>query len=358
MRLPILYTITKSGKIKSWEIFVESSGDSSTLTILSGFVGGTITKFEVLITQGKNLTKNNRTTHITQAISEMESKWNKKKDQGYTENRSGVPSETEIKYLPMLALEYRTRHKDIIFPCYVQPKLDGVRGVYYNGSIYSRMGKKFFGLEHITDELCKVKAVLDGELYSDELSFQEIISTVRKTTRADPRAAKIKFIVYDTMNDSDYKDRLELLKKVIKFKNTKLIETVCVDKKSEIDYFHDKFVSENYEGLILRNLKGPYQQKNRSKNLQKLKVFMDSEFEITGFSQGASTELGAVIWECKLPGSEKTFNVRPQGTFDKRKELYKNARKYIGKLLTVKYFEMTGEGIPRFPVGISIRDYE
>jgi DNA ligase-1 len=35
-----------------------------------------------------------------------------------------------------------------------------------------------------------------------------------------------------------------------------------------------------------------------------------------------------------------------------------NIAEYYGKLLTVKYQELTSDGIPRFPVGISFRDYE
>ena len=31
---------------------------------------------------------------------------------------------------------------------------------------------------------------------------------------------------------------------------------------------------------------------------------------------------------------------------------------YLGKKLTVKYQELTNHGIPRFPIGLGIRDYE
>jgi hypothetical protein len=31
---------------------------------------------------------------------------------------------------------------------------------------------------------------------------------------------------------------------------------------------------------------------------------------------------------------------------------------YIGKDLTVQFFELTDDGVPRFPVGIAVRDYE
>ena len=50
--------------------------------------------------------------------------------------------------------------------------------------------------------------------------------------------------------------------------------------------------------------------------------------------------------------------MRPQGNYDERKKQYKEGKKYIGKMLTVKYQELTNDHVPRFPVGLAIRDYE
>ena len=67
-----------------------------------------------------------------------------------------------------------------------------------------------------------------------------------------------------------------------------------------------------------------------------------------GFAYGSSAY--------KLEG--KKFIVRPSENYQESKNLYRNAKKYIGKMLTVKYQEMTNDNIPRFPVGVGIRDYE
>ena len=42
------------------------------------------------------------------------------------------------------------------------------------------------------------------------------------------------------------------------------------------------FVSDGYEGIIIRNLEGGYKKKHRSKDLQKWKFFEDDEYEIVG----------------------------------------------------------------------------
>ena len=64
---------------------------------------------------------------------------------------------------------------------------------------------------------------------------------------------------------------------------------------------------------------------------------------------------GLVIWEC-ITKFGKSFHVRPKGTFEERRKLFQNGSKYIGLLLTVIFQEYSADGIPRFPVGKSIRD--
>ena len=62
------------------------------------------------------------------------------------------------------------------------------------------------------------------------------------------------------------------------------------------------------------------------------------------------------MWICE--DNDCRFTVTPEGTKERRKELYKNGKQYIGKMLTVKYQELTKYGVPRFGTGVAIRDYE
>ena len=125
-----------------------------------------------------------------------------------------------------------------------------------------------------------------------------------------------------------------------------------------MEFYLDKYIKEGYEGLILRNKNGLYEENKRSYNLQKLKRFKDEEFKIINYTTPSEgKEVGCVIWEC-ITKEGKKFSVRPEGNYNERKKLYKQGKKYIGKMLTVRYQELTNENIPRFPVGICIRDYE
>lgn len=363
--LPTLYSKSKTNKVKVWSIHVELHTDNKSVIITKyGYLDGKVTTGRREITMGKNVGRANVTTHYEQAISEAKSKWKNKKNQEYVENLDELDVKTIDKpILPMLAHDFKKRGKDIKFPCFVQPKLDGVRAVYNNGKLTSRTGKLFPHLSHIMEELKGTELILDGELYSNKVGFQDIVGIVRKDKLNKDDKIKqnyIIYLVYDVVLPEHYQNRLEILRKFFKNNKLKSIQLHTTDICEQVDdvpVYHSRYVFEGFEGLMLRNFKGLYEIKNRSKNLQKFKAFKDDEFKIIGYTEGSGKEKGAVIWVCETKQG-KEFKTRPEGTYAERKKLYKNADKYVGKYLTVKYFEMTDDGIPRFPIGIAVRDYE
>lgn len=338
MELPPLYCSSKTGKEKVWE--VKCLGD--TITVITGYIDGKKTEHTTKVIQ-KNIGRSNETSLEQQAILEAQSKWKKKKDMGFHEK-----GQTNDVILPMLALDFNKRGKDIKFPCYVQPKVDGVRAVLFKGKIFSRQGKEFKNLGHLVDG--SFEFPLDGELYSELLTFQEIVGIVKKEKLSKADATKIKlikYIVYDIINDDVYMKRRSIISG-ISHPYFVILKTETCRSVDDVQGFHDKYVSEGYEGLMLRNVDGKYLLKDRSKDLQKFKKFQDAEFEISGFTQGIGVEEGLIIYECKTSDGQ-TFTVRPCGTHTQRSKMFKKGNDYIGKQLTVKFFEYTDGGIPRFP---------
>jgi len=133
------------------------------------------------------------------------------------------------------------------------------------------------------------------------------------------------------------------------------VPSIEVNNVKNIDELHDNFVKDGYEGIMIRASNGPYEINKRSKYLQKYKKFMEEEFKIIGFHEGKGDEKGLVIWDC-ITKEDKPFSVRPKGTAEQRRDLYKNGDKYIGKKLTIIFQEYHESGIPRFPVGKAIRE--
>ena len=369
MALPTLYSKSKTGKTQIWNIEVIGS----TIRVSYGYQDGAVTVNEKTITAGKNIGKKNETTPEQQATSEALSTWNKKKTGGYAESLDdaqvpAVVSETAMAaheaILPMLAHDFQKRGKDIKFPCFVQAKLDGVRCIFRNGVLTSRQGKVFPNMGHILKDLEGCPLVLDGELYSNTLSFQQFVGLVRKTKHKPAEIEMLKQVklwVYDCVKNMTFDERLTSIQYLFKrtggFNNVSLLPTLECKTKEDLKVFHDHFVSEGKEGLIIRNKEGLYQLAARSKDLQKYKEFSDSEYKVTGFTDGEGSEKGLVIWVCETPDG-KSFSVRPRGTHEDRAEIFTKANDYIGKSLTVRYQELTEEGIPRFPVGVAFRDYE
>lgn len=381
-----LFGESSHGKRKMWAIRVEDREDAGVIITEHGYENGKKVVNERVVSVGKNIGKRNETTPVQQATSEAQSAWNKKKDAGYAPEgaaASGVGDDassmgsTEITAnvasvpLPMLAQDFNKRGKSILFPCLVQRKLDGVRCVATVKGLYSRNGKAFPHMHHIKAEVRRAAdlvgnegLLLDGELYSDSLTFQEIVGLVKKEKLKSGDEAKLKQIhlciydVIDTTADNEVRNAmLAALFASNRFQDLRLLGTELCESKDKVGEFHARYVAEGYEGLMLRNRAGKYRVGVRSTDLQKYKEFEDGEYQVIGYKEGDGLEKGCVIWLCKTAKGQE-FSVRPRGTHEARAELLKDADFYIGKQLTVRYQELTTDGLPRFPVGISLRDYE
>jgi len=379
--LPTLQGDTLTGKIKLWSVEVRHQNGNGVIVTTHGYKDGKMQVGEKIISEGKNIGKKNETSPFQQAVSEAKAAWTKKRESSYApiSGESGAIDEQEESDdepasrgkgidesvpLPMLAHDYNKRGKSIQFPCFVQKKFDGTRCVAVpQKGLFSRNRKSYPHLDHIKEEINKLppNMVLDGELYSDTLTFQEIVGLVkRETLKAgdQEKQLQIKYHVYDIINDQSYVQRyanLQLLFRRYKFKHLVLVQTDHCESEEKMKEMHAQYVAAGYEGIMLRNKEGTYSN-TRSIHLQKYKEFFDTEAKIVGFKSGEGAEEGCVIWICEYEG--KTFACRPRGMREERMEQFQNGATYIGKQLTVRYQEKTDDGLLRFPVGIAIRDYE
>jgi len=378
---PRLYKKSSKGKLQVWDIMT----DDNEIVVTHGLEDGKKQTDSKLIKEGKNVGKENETTAAEQALFEAESKWKKQLDKGYVDDLSAVD---DVVYLPMLAQTFsklddktgkeKGRKKFIKYPCVAQRKFDGVRcfaSVNKNGEavLESRKGKQFPHMDHLCDQIKTIcegrEIIVDGELYSDEIPFQRLVGLVKRKTLKEgdlEEMAKIKIRAYDCVVKGEpelgfthrYKYINTVIQDIVDCPDFVMVENFMMQSEDDVKDFHDKFVREGFEGIILRNLDGKYALNKRSNDLQKYKYFMDSEYKIVGALEGEGRAAGTVIWVCEQPDTKATFKVRPTGTEEERREWFEECDNYTGSLLTVRYQELTDDGIPRFPVGISVRDYE
>jgi DNA ligase-1 len=114
------------------------------------------------------------------------------------------------------------------------------------------------------------------------------------------------------------------------------------------------FMEQNYEGAMVRNALGTYKNK-RSYDLQKVKEFDDAEFQIVDVEEGRGSMKGHAIFVCQAPNGE-TFNCKMKGDLDNLATIWESKDDYIGNQLTVQYQGLSQYGIPRFPVGVRVRE--
>lgn len=378
--LPTLYKKTNTGAVQQWTVSVDCNPDHSTaydVHTIYGQVGGAMTPTSDTVFEGKNLGKKNATTPMQQAQLQAQQTWDKKKKQGYVEDMAvaAVTDNALEAIKPMLAHVYEDHPKKVQWPAYVQPKLDGMRCIAIvkdrKCKLYSRTQKPIETVPHIVAALENLARglnrdfILDGELYNHVLKhdFNRIMSIIKRD-EVHPECKVVQFHVYDMPSvPAEFLDRMLDLKGLLHGLDDdhplQFVETEIVGSEEEMMARMEQAIEAGYEGLMYRNPKSLYEGK-RSHGLLKVKTFKDAEFEVCGVEEGNGRLQGkaGAIWCYTDATKEKKFKAKMQGTLESLTDYLVNFHNYNGKQLTVKFQNLTPDGIPRFPVGIRFREAE
>jgi DNA ligase-1 len=254
-----------------------------------------------------------------------------------------------------------------IYPCYIQPKIDGVRVVYINGEYFSRNGKlvpnknvkKHF---NINDN----SLVLDGEFYCHGMTFEEIYSIFASEDKDIPEG--IKYNLFNVMTPiewnnqkcrTSYTDQLKIMQEFAKnYDNITVVPAYICGSETEVKAMYEKFLSQGYEGAMVRNIETTYEWRRTRVSegiLVKLKPFDHADCIIkevyegtgknAGMAGGLTIDYNGKVQDCALKLSE-----------EKKIEMWNDKEDYIGKLCRILYTSKTTDGALRFPRYISLRD--
>lgn len=365
MLLPTLYSRTSTGAIQQWSI--EVNGDS--YRTIHGQVDGKWQMTEPTVCLPKNEGKKNATTGEDQALKEAKAAWKKKKESGCFEDINDI--DISLFTEPMLAKKYEDCRDDLSFPLFSQKKLDGIRCVARKDGLWSRKGKKITSVPHIEEALKEFfekspDTVLDGELYCDKFAndFNAICSMVRKATpnaqELKACAESIQYWMYDVANPTlQFSDRTQLLYTIVAKLNNpvlKFVDTELVFDQVGLDSLYEQYIEAGYEGQMVRT-NGKYEFK-RSKNLLKRKEFQDAEYTVLEVVEGLGNRAGTAGAMIVRGDDGKQFRTNIKGSREYVKELLEQKNELVGKQVTIKFFNLTPDGIPRFPFVVGIRDFE
>lgn len=346
-----IYKLDSKGKIRTWQYEVIGDG----FRTIAGLQDGQKVVSELTICTPKS-----QATAEAQALFEAKAEETKKLKRDY---HATIESTAKAKYFaPMLAEEYeaaRVRQGDM-----AQPKLDGVRCVATKDGLRSRKGEPISSCPHISEDLADFFAhypdvVLDGELYNHDFkdNFNELVSIIRKQT---PTAAQlerarrdVEFHVYDLVDPkhtaASALERNAALFAAFEYTgpSIQLVPTQIIDTDAQVRVFFSQCVDLGYEGAMIRTGTAPYQQK-RTKALMKFKEFKTAEFPVVRIEEGLGNWAGfAKRAVCTLPDGRE-FGAGIKGNKAFTKELLTRDV----KVATIRYFELTPDGVPRFPVAI------
>lgn len=343
-----LYMQDAKGDIRHWSIEKTENG----ISIHHGMLNGSMQHKIEFIAEGKA----GRSLQ-EQIESRMFSRVSKMIDKGYVytieEAEKGATNALNLRK-PMLAQKYDHRFEHLKNGCYIQYKYDGNRCLItkQNGKVfaYSRNGKIIKSIDHILKAAENIPegCTLDGELYNHGTPLQTIRSWI---ARGQEDSRKLIYVCYDVMSGMKFSDRLG------KICNFNFVPPIFIATTS----FHitDSFLprlktarDKGYEGLILRSNLTPYQDGKRSKSLVKVKSWEDAEFLVVGVTPSAD---GWAILEC-ITDDGLDFRVSAPGNMGNKYNIMGNKDKFIRKMITVEYANLTKDGVPFHPVAIAFRD--
>ncbi len=261
----------------------------------------------------------------------------------------------------------------------ISHKLNGSRCIKLENKLYTRSGKEYVGCNHIIDDINNIFSsdyVIDGELVyrnteglTDSEAFQKGVGIANSKAESKP---ELMLVIFDIIPVNEFnngistdtyltrKSKLLKFKKLLdKAENLRLVDIFYEGTdQSEIWRWLDNAEDMGYEGIMI-NLDSPYECK-RTKNLIKVKKFFTYDLKVTGYEEGTGrnkNKLGALIVEFK----DNTVKVGSGFSDTDRKNLWNNRENLCGKLIEVKYKEITKDKKTnkeslQFPVFCGFRD--
>jgi len=240
-------------------------------------------------------------------------------------------------------------------------KMDGLRCVFKNGKLYTRNGKEVVGFEHIVNELTTLGEydLIDGELYSPDIPFQEIQGYVmRKKNVVEADKQKIFYNIFAMLTP-----KLTITEMVIDIEKRReanhrtylrFVEYVIIENDFEkIKELDKRWVAEGYEGVMLRSFNQVYDWK-RSDALVKFKSFKEEDLTIVDVVEGKGKYqgmLGAFLCRGKVEGHKVETECGSGFNDEQRQEFWKNRKQMIGTKIEVKYQGLSDDKTSlRFPI--------
>jgi DNA ligase 1 len=252
----------------------------------------------------------------------------------------------------------------------VDPKLDGIRcfAIVENGVtlLYARSGKL---ITNFDDTIGRELSRLGDGCYDGEIMGKDFIDLMRQAYRkenvntSNTYLALFDFLPLEEWNTraavTSCQDRYTILDERLRAaKATEHLRLVpryiVVAECDAIEAMHAEFVKQGYEGAMVKDLDAPYKF-GRGPEVMKLKAFHDVDLKIRQLIEGTgkhSGKLGSVLV------SYHGVDVQVGSGFsdDLRETIWSDPDSFVGRVIEVRYQEVTPDGSLRFPTFVCFRN--
>ena len=391
------------GKIRVVEISYEGNETTRIYTIYryTGQFEGKMTKQpEIIVDRGK------ATRNIHEQVElQFNALVKGYKDKGYIELKNEIdnysseelyklfgdaPAGTNGVVKPMLAKQADKVTKTNIFnkKWIASRKIDGLRCIIYlgdDGKLHtSSRGATNYdsAMFEILTHPALIKLfknneglMLDGECYHHGYTLQQI-NSIARTQKVAKDLEILQFYWYDIVDlNNPFKTRLVKMKSLASelkeygseiswepdriFKENELriqfVPQVEVSGWDNMMKLHNEYVSEGWEGLVIRDPERPYKPNGRTNDMIKIKVYKDDCFKVVGKEAGLRGSED-MVFIMQMPDG-RTFKAKPFGDREQKQEYWINfEEKYNGHIGECKFFYYSDDGIPLQPAFKAFRD--
>ena len=211
--------------------------------------------------------------------------------------------------------------------------------------------------------------IMDGECYKHGYSLQQLNSVARTQVKAVDYEI-LQFYWYDIVDlNSPVTERINKIKELagplsLTFEperefqygelRIQLVPHVEVSGWNNIMALHNEYVSEGWEGLVIRLESSLYGPNKRTNDWLKVKCYKQDTYKVIGIEQGLRKYDDMVFVLETEEG--KQFKAKPFGDRNQKIEYTDNfEEKYQNHLGDVKYFYYSDEGTPLQPSFIAFR---
>lgn len=272
------------------------------------------------------------------------------------------------------------------YPCYGQPKINGVRATIRWGmkadGLFSKEGTiikshegVIYPIKHIEAMFdvifrhCRADVIFDGEIYLKNEHVTSIAGAARNPN--NPIHSRLQFQCFDlAIPDVDQKTRISYRDELFQplyypghlIKQTHIAQAVAnnhvvnvfttiINSDEEASKLREECLEAGYEGCVIRNLEADYRFGSRPITMMKLKKFTYGTFRVVnmipfGF-ENTDNDIGKGIkFLLKNDITPDTFECNATGTASEKEDAMNNKARYIGKEVTIKYYERTITNLP------------